>query len=53
MLALEIKNLNKKYKNFCLKDVSFQLEKGYIMGFIGSNGVGKTTTLKSFEYDLF
>ncbi len=47
MLALEIKNLNKKYKNFQLKNVSFQLEKGYIMGFIGANGAGKTTTLKS------
>ncbi|WP_159881552.1 ABC transporter ATP-binding protein [Paenibacillus puerhi] len=47
MLALEIKNLNKKYEHFHLKDVSFQLEKGYIMGFIGANGAGKTTTIKS------
>ncbi len=47
MLALEIKNLNKKYKNFQLKDVSFELKKGYIMGFIGANGAGKTTTIKS------
>ena len=47
MLALDIRNLNKKYNNFQLKDVSFQLEKGYIMGFIGANGAGKTTTIKS------
>lgn len=47
MLALEIKNLTKKYHSFQLKDVSFQLEKGYIMGFIGVNGAGKTTTIKS------
>jgi len=47
MLALDIKNLNKQYENFQLKDVSFQLEKGYIMGFIGPNGAGKTTTIKS------
>jgi ABC-2 type transport system ATP-binding protein len=47
MLALDIKNLNKKYEHFQLKDVSFQLEKGYIMGFIGANGAGKTTTIKS------
>ncbi|WP_339203965.1 ABC transporter ATP-binding protein [Paenibacillus sp. FSL K6-3182] len=47
MLALEIKNLNKKYEHFHLKDVSFQLEKGYIMGFIGANGAGKTTTIKA------
>lgn len=47
MLALDIRNLNKKYPNFQLKDISFQLEKGYIMGFIGANGAGKTTTIKS------
>ncbi|SFD57549.1 ABC-2 type transport system ATP-binding protein [Paenibacillus catalpae] len=47
MLALDIRNVSKKYKNFELKDISFQLEKGYIMGFIGANGAGKTTTIKS------
>lgn len=47
MLALDIRNLNKKYPNFELRDISFQLEKGYIMGFIGANGAGKTTTIKS------
>lgn len=43
---LRIENLNKKFKNFELKDVSFELKKGYIMGFIGPNGSGKTTTIK-------
>lgn len=47
MLALDIRNLTKRYPNFELRDVSFQLEKGYIMGFIGANGAGKTTTIKS------
>lgn len=47
MLALDVKNLNKKYDHFHLKDVSFKLKKGYIMGFIGANGAGKTTTIKS------
>ncbi|WP_053377211.1 ABC transporter ATP-binding protein [Paenibacillus sp. FJAT-27812] len=47
MLALDIKNLNKKYEHFHLKNITFQLEKGYIMGFIGANGAGKTTTIKS------
>lgn len=47
MLALDIRNLNKKYPHFQIKDVSFQLEQGYIMGFIGANGAGKTTTIKS------
>ncbi|GGA47916.1 ABC transporter ATP-binding protein [Paenibacillus physcomitrellae] len=47
MLALDIRKLHKKYSDFQIKDVSFQLEKGYIMGFIGANGAGKTTTIKS------
>lgn len=47
MLALDVRNLNKKYPHFQIKDVSFQLEQGYIMGFIGVNGAGKTTTIKS------
>lgn len=47
MLALDIRNVNKTYPNFQLRNVSFQLEKGYIMGFIGANGAGKTTTIKS------
>ena len=43
---LEIRNLNKAFKSFSLTDVTFSLPKGYIMGFIGPNGSGKTTTLK-------
>lgn len=45
---LEIKSLCKKYKksDFALKDVSFHLPYGYIMGLIGPNGAGKTTIIK-------
>lgn len=44
---LEIKNLNKRFKEgFEIRDLSFKLDKGYIMGFIGPNGSGKTTTIK-------
>lgn len=43
---LELRNVGKKYKEFELKDISFHLEKGYIMGFIGPNGAGKSTTIK-------
>ncbi len=44
---LEIQNLCKKYDDFELKNVSFNLPKGMIMGFIGENGAGKTTTIKA------
>ena len=44
--ALELSNVTKEYKSFKLKNVSFTLPKGYIMGFIGANGAGKTTTIK-------
>ncbi len=47
MPILEIKDLCKKYEKFELKNVSFTMEKGYIMGYIGRNGAGKTTTLKT------
>ena len=47
MELLEVKGLRKQYPGFLLKDVSFSLEPGYIMGFIGRNGAGKTTTMKS------
>lgn len=47
MKVLEIRNLCKKYEKFNLENVSFSLEKGKIMGFIGRNGAGKSTTLKS------
>lgn len=43
---LEIKNLNKSYEGFSLKDVSFSLKPGFVMGFIGPNGAGKSTTIK-------
>ena len=43
---LEINNLSKDYNNYKLDNISFGLDKGFIMGFIGPNGAGKTTTIK-------
>ena len=44
--VLRLEHINKKYPSFSLKDISFVVEPGEIMGFIGRNGAGKTTTLK-------
>ncbi|MBQ8974998.1 MAG: ATP-binding cassette domain-containing protein, partial [Oscillospiraceae bacterium] len=47
MRALHIEALTTRYEGFTLESVSFELEAGYIMGFIGRNGAGKSTTIKS------
>ncbi len=44
---LSVQGLGKDYAQFTLKDVSFSIPGGAIMGFIGPNGAGKTTTIKS------
>lgn len=45
--CVEISGLVKRYKEFTLGPVSFQLPGGTILGLIGENGAGKTTLLKS------
>ena len=45
-MTIEIKNLNKKYNNIlAVKDINFTIEKGSIVGLLGPNGCGKTTTI--------
>lgn len=44
---IELQNLSKKYKDFELKNISFNIPEGCIVGLIGENGAGKTTTIKS------
>lgn len=44
---IELKNVSKKYKDFELKNISFNVPQGCIVGLIGENGAGKTTTIKS------
>jgi len=46
MNALEIRNLSKSYKDFKLDNVNLTLPMGSIMGLIGENGAGKSTTIK-------
>ncbi len=45
--AIEVNNLTKKYDGFTLDNVSFKVPKGSIMGFIGQNGAGKSTTINA------
>lgn len=44
---LEVTALSKTYTDFTLDNISFRLPEGFIMGLIGPNGSGKTTTIKS------
>ena len=46
MNALEIKNVSKTFSGFCLDNISLTLPSGCIMGLIGENGAGKSTTIK-------
>ncbi len=45
--ALKLTNITKKYDDFILDNVSFNVPKGNIVGLIGENGAGKSTTLNS------
>ena len=47
MNVLEVQGLTKRYPAFTLNGVSFDVPQGAVMGFIGRNGAGKSTTLKS------
>ena len=44
--AVSLAGIGKDYKHFTLDDVSFELPEGSIMGFIGANGAGKSTTIR-------
>lgn len=46
MNAVEIKNLSKSYKGYKLDNISFSLPMGSILGLVGANGAGKSTTIK-------
>lgn len=50
---LKVTNLVKRYPAFLLDNVSFEVPSGYITGFVGANGAGKSTTLKSVMNIVF
>jgi len=45
-LAVQFENVGKDYPHFTLDGISLELPHGHIMGFIGANGAGKSTTLR-------
>ena len=46
MNAIEIKNLSKRYQGFSLEGLNLTLPSGCIMGLVGENGAGKSTTIR-------
>lgn len=46
MNALELKNVSKSYPGFLLDDLTLTLPEGCILGLIGENGAGKSTTIR-------
>ena len=45
-LSVQFHGVSKRYPHFVLENISFELPTGSIMGFIGANGAGKSTTLR-------
>lgn len=44
--VVELKNVRKEFKDFTVKNIDLQVKKGFVTGFIGANGAGKSTTIK-------
>ncbi|WP_371866987.1 phenol-soluble modulin export ABC transporter ATP-binding protein PmtA [Staphylococcus muscae] len=44
--AIELNHVRYETKHFSLEDIHFEVPKGYVTGFIGANGSGKTTTIR-------
>lgn len=44
--VIELSNVTKTFKDFKINNVSFQIKKGFVTGFVGANGTGKSTIIK-------
>ena len=50
---MEVRNLSKAYPGFLLKNISFKIESGRIVGILGNPGAGKSTIMKSLLHMIF
>jgi ABC-2 type transport system ATP-binding protein len=44
--VVELNNVTKQFRDFSVKDLNLQVKRGFVHGFIGANGAGKSTTIK-------
>ena len=44
--VIEFKGVSKRFKDFSVQNLDLQVKKGFVTGFIGENGAGKSTTIK-------
>ncbi|MEK4093591.1 MULTISPECIES: ABC transporter ATP-binding protein [unclassified Viridibacillus] len=44
--VVELKNVTKQFKEFSVNNINLQVKQGFVTGFIGANGAGKSTTIK-------
>lgn len=45
-LSIRMEGVSKRYPHFCLDSISLELPEGSVLGFIGANGAGKSTTIR-------
>lgn len=44
--VVELNNVTKRFKGFSVEDMNLKVQRGFVTGFIGANGAGKSTTIK-------
>ena len=47
--ALQLKNINKTFKDFEINNICLNVPQGYVVGLIGENGAGKSTLIHMIE----